>query len=158
MNLKILLFSTVLFVSSITSAKERARPNSKGGNYLFEINSSVVFEGSEELFELGFDLERFVEGANHHFALGLASELSFTEGNNDYYLGPLFSFYYHHFKAFFTTGVLTDFDEKVEWKSRLGLGYEFVFAYHFVFIPSVSVDYLEGNLYPVLGAGVACEF
>jgi hypothetical protein len=118
----------------------------------------VVFEDSEDIFEIGIDFEKFLEGTNHHFSIGIATEVDFKNHKNDYYFGPLFSFYYIHTKTFFSTGVLTDFEGNNEWKSRLGLGYELVLANHLLVIPYIAIDYVNDEINPTAGIGIAYEF
>jgi len=145
-------------VVSVAVAKENSRPMSKGGDYIVELTTGVAFEESEGVFEVGFDIEKFIEGTRHHFSIGLATEVEFKEHGKEYYMGPLFSFYYHHFKLFLTSGILTSFREESEWKSRAGLGHEFIFSKHYVFIPTVALDYVNGETSFATNLGVSCEF
>ena len=114
------------------------------------------------MFELGIDFEKFVENTNHHLAIGLASEIVFErEGRfeREYYLGPSISTYYHHFKLYFTTGILTDLRGENEWKSRVGVGHEFFFSKrNWLLVPSVALDFLDGKVNPALSLGFAREF
>ena len=121
------LISTIIFLVSTQSfGKEKSRPDSKGGDFLIELTTGLVFEEHEGVFELGADFEHFISGTNHHFSIGLATEMEFKGHGTEYFFGPLISGYYHHFKLFLATGVLTDFEGSEKWKNRIGFAYEFV--------------------------------
>ena len=119
---KILYLLLALFVNFSANAKEKSRPDSKGGDFLIELTTGLVLEEHEDVFELGIDFEHFISGTNHHFSNGLASEIEFKDHGSEYFFGPLISGYYHHFKLFLTTGVLTDFEGQNKWKNRIGFG------------------------------------
>ena len=150
------LFVLLNFNSAL--AKEMARPSSMGGDYLLELNSGVVFENSEDVFELGFDLERFIDGTHHHFSLGFASEVEFKEHSDEYFFGPLLSAYYLHFKGFVTSGLLTDFSHENQWKTRIGIGYEIIWLPHWLLVPTIAMDFIDSHIDPAITIGLACEF
>ena len=152
------IFTALFLTASVGLAKMESRPQSMGGDFLVEFNTGYVFEGSEGVFELGFDFERFISGTHHHFSIGLATELVSTDSANEYYLGPMLSAYYFHFKAFLTSGVLTDLNGHDEWKSRFGLGYEVIWTTHWIFVPTVAVDFHRSEFFPGVVLGLACEF
>jgi len=149
----------VVLISTPASAREDSRPNSIGGDYIFEVVSGFISEEQKTNFELGFDFETFIPGTDHHISLGLSSEIEFSDHERRrYFFGPLLSYYYRHFKIFLSSGMQTDFDEYEKWKSRIGLGYEVVWLKHWLVVPTIAMDHVEGKLYPAYSIGLACEF
>ena len=156
-NLIITLLISFIFIS-MTEAKEKSRPKSIGGDYVAEVNFGVVFEESEDVFELGFDFESFIKETHHHFSIGVATEIEFKEEETEYFLGPLLSAYFYHFKFFITSGILTNFQEEHEWKSRLGLGYEIVHLKDWILVPTFTLDYVDQEFDLGVSLGFAYEF
>jgi|GEM_PF-2608160 len=156
---KVLINCTVTLLLSVgAEAKEQSRPDSIGGEYVLELNTGVAFEDSEDNLEVGIDFEKFVNGSRHHFSIGLATEIDFRELDEAYFLGPLLSAYYFHFKLFLTTGILTNFEEYNEWKTRMGLGYEIVWLEEWIIVPTLSIDSVENRLNLAASLGLAWEF
>lgn len=156
-RISIIIAIWVLTASAAYSI-EKSRPDSIGGDYLFELNIGLALEEEEDVEEVGFDVERFLDGSEHHFSIGFATELEFKDHGEEIFLAPLFSVYYFHMKLFLASGLLTDFDEENEWKTRLGLGYEFFLKGEYLLIPIVAIDYIDSEFSPALGLGLAHEF
>ena len=157
----ILLFAFLLFVLAPAhkcKAIEKSRPKSMSGDYIIEFNSSLIFKKEKPVFEVGVDFERFIEGSNHHFSYGFAAEFEQTKYLSEYFVGPMISAYYFHFKIFLASGILTDFDGMNLWKSRLGIGYEFAWSSHWLVVPTVALDYVDSEFNPAIVLGLACEF
>lgn len=151
----IVLFTLLMGLNSY--AKEESRPDSIGGDYIVEVNNGIVFEENEDVYEIGFDFEYFLPKSRHHFSIGLATEIQVKE-HMQYYIGPLFSAYYYHTKLFISAGLLTDFDGENLFRSRLGLGYEFIFANHNIIIPTVTIDVDHEEVSWGILIGLAHEF
>ncbi len=153
---KSILFLSMFF-PSLSFALEDSRPQSEGKDHLLEVTIGQIKIKEREVFEAGFDYEYFFPNADHHFSLGVASEIEFLS-EDEYYLGPLFSLYYFHYKLFVTSGLQTNFSGKTFWKNRLGLGYEIFVTDSFILIPGISVDRSEGEYHRALTVGAAIEF
>lgn len=158
--MKKLIYLPLLFVTlfnNTTFALEDSRPQSSGDERLFEVTAGQVKVGEHEIFEVGVDYEYFVPGWEHHLSFGVASEIEFLQ-KDEYYLGPLVSLYYFHTKAFYTSGIQTDFSGKSYWKNRVGLGYEFFVKEHVIIVPTIAVDRAEGEYHRAFNIGFAWEF
>ena len=156
--MKILLLIVLLFFNSNAFANEIARPKSLGEEYLLELNFGAVQESDHEAFEIGFEVERFIESFNHHLAIGLSLEASDINGELKYFTGGLLSLYYHHFKLFISSGLFFNNHKYKEWKTRLGFGREFVLEGEYVLVPSFTLDSLEGECLLGFTVGLAKEF
>lgn len=144
--------------SFLISAKELARPDSIGGDYIVEFVYGVVYEDDENVLEYGVDLEHFLPESNHHFSIGVSLELENTKHGNLYFVGPLFSAYFMHYKFFLSSGVLTDFDHSSILKNRIGVGYEFTTYDEWLIVPTIAIDHFDNRTYGALSIGLAHEF
>jgi len=149
----------VLFLVSMPSqAREKSRPQSIGGDYLLELTLGFVDEGEEDVFEFGIEIERFLDKLEHHCAIGLVLEPGFSDEKKATYMALSMSFYYYHYKAYISSGLLSDFDDENEWKTRLGLGKEFFLARNYILVPALVVDNIRDEFNPGISIGLAHEF
>lgn len=142
--------------SSTVLARDLSRPESPGGDQLVEVNLGIFIEGEQTEPELGFDYEYFVSGTEHHLSVGAATDVSFGESHTEFYLGPLVSGYYHHFKLFWTSGVSTANFVEAHERHRTGLGYEIFDSV--IYVPSLAYEKNGDKEGVVVMLGVAQEF
>ena len=159
MYIKSFIIVFALFFSFFTSqAREKSRPKSLGGDYLLELTLGVVDEGEEDIFEFGIEVERFLDKAEHHCAIGLVLEPGFSDEKKSTYMALSMSLYYYHYKAYLSSGLLSDFDDINEWKTRFGLGKEFFLARNYILVPALVVDNIRDEFNPGISIGLAHEF
>ena len=153
-------FSILIFAFLMTPhwllAKDFARPESHGGDWLLEFTTELSFLYDVGEPGLGLDLEYFVPGTEHHFSVGLSTDVEFTKSFTQYFVGPLVSGYYRHFKVFWTSGVVSENFNRNLRKHRLGLGYEIIGD--LIYVPSVSYDKVGNHEGISIIFGVAHEF
>jgi len=148
----------LLMHQPLSFAKDVARPKSIGGDYLLEFSMGVMNEDSHEVYEAGFEIERFIDSLEHHCAVGLSFETTDLDGETKYYAGALTSLYYRHFKLFVSSGILFGEDNFKEWKTRYGFGREFFLKRYYIIIPAFTLDRVEGESHLGLNVGIAKEF
>ena len=157
------LIYSFLFASIVSAAYAGplSRPEKLGGDYIFEFVAGAVFEGGHEgaVPEIGFDLEYFVEGYDHHLAIGISTELEQTDMHGSLnFIGPTVALYYYHIKTFASFGVLTDFSHYNVGKGRIGIGYEYFLDSGLILVPTIAVDRIQNHTFPALALGFAKEF
>lgn len=157
------LFTLLVFVlmrvipeSSLAATIDQARPESSEKNLLIEATAGQVWLPEDEVFELGLDVEFFPTKFAHHLSLGLSAEVEFEE-NNEFYLGPLLSYYQNHYKVFTSAG-LQGHDHHWRLKTRLGVGKEFYLTEDLIFVPGAFVDFIDDETHYALNFGFAKEF
>ncbi len=155
-NIYLIILISLMYQSAF--AKELARPNSIGGDYLLELNTGLVDEDNHKIYEVGFEVERFTDSFKHHCAIGLSFEATDLDDEIKYFAGGLVSFYYHHFKLFVSSGILLGSNDFKEWKTRYGFGREFFIKKDYIIIPAFTVDRLGGGSHPGFNIGIAKEF
>jgi hypothetical protein len=133
-----------------------ARAEVWGSDKLAELTYGKIWSKDDQFFEAGFDLEYFLPGFHHRVSVGLASEIEF-EDENEFYAGPLVSFYFHEFKAYLTSG-LQGHDSYWRVKSRLGAGYEIRLSNDYLLIPNATFDFIDQEIHPGVSLGVARFF
>lgn len=157
-TLKLILFALIISVTGLnmSHAMEKSRPKSIAGDYVVELNIGGFFEEEEKVLEFGFDFEYFVPGYHHHLSIGLATEVEFRS-EDEFFFAPLISYYYHHFKFFLASGILTKFHES-EWKTKFGIGHEFFLAPEWILIPSIAYDRINEENGFSIAVGIGHEF
>ena len=155
---KYILFLLIIICNTNISAKELARPESIGGDYLLEASLGFVSEEGETLYDFGLEVETFIDALKHQCAIGLSFEVEDLDGELTYFAEGLASFYYHHFKFFISTGTLFGPRDFKEWKTRFGLGHEFFIKKDYILIPAITMDRLESESYFGFNLGFAKEF
>lgn len=153
-----LLCLALIFLPILSSAKQKSRPQSIGGDYLLELTMGVVNEGEEAVFEVGVEVERFLDPLAHHCALGFVFETSLENGRELYYTALSASAYYYHYKIYLSSGLFSDFDKVDEWKTRMGFGKEFFLRRDFILVPAFTLDYIGRDVNPGFSMGLAHEF
>lgn len=148
---------TMLSMSFNADAIDKSRPDSIGGDYLVELNFGTIFHDDLVIYELGLDVERFIDGSAHHFSLGVSTDFEFQGPNRGYFFGPLVTAYFFHSKVFATTGLGIDIHHRKHWQTRVGGGYEFIFD-DFIVIPMIAYNFSEYSSSYVALLGLAHEF
>lgn len=137
--------------------KEKSRPQSIGGDHIYEVNLGSEKVKDHSYFELAFDYEYFIPGYNHHLSIGVATDLTFKSDILTY-LGPLISYYSHHVKYFLTAGPANQAGHN-KFKYKGGIGYEFFPEWtEFIIIPTMAYAKIGSEEAYTLSLGCAHEF
>lgn len=130
--------------------------NSSPYHQLIELTAGKIWTQHDQFYELGLDYEYFPRKFDHHLSFGIATELEFEE-ENEFFVGPLVSIYYHLVKYFLTTG-LQGHDSYWRLKTRMGIGYEFYIKQNLILVPNLTADYIDQEIHPGISLGLAHEF
>ena len=153
----LITFLTILSLSKHSFAKVMSRPQSTGSENLIEVTVGQIEIEKQQFLEVSIEYEYFIPSSNHHFSIGLSSEIEF-KNRDEYFLGPMVSLYFFHMKLLYTSGLQTSFDGNNYWKNRIGLGYEYYIKEHIIIVPTIAADFIEGKTHRSLGIGLAKEF
>jgi hypothetical protein len=130
---------------------------SKETHHLIEFVIANTHSDEKDLTTFGIEYEFFPEVYHRHFSIGISTDIEW-DSDDEYYIGPLFTYYpIHEFKIFYSIGPFWN-SQSTYTLQRIGIGYEHRVAEHDYIVPTFNYDFVNDETHIVLGVGYAHTF
>jgi hypothetical protein len=96
--MKLILILLVLIPSSLFA---RERSEYAYGDHIVEFVVGNTHTGTEDIFTVGLDIEKFPHSMEHKWSFGVSLDVEYAEETDEIFLGPMVSHYPgYHLKLF----------------------------------------------------------